>query len=75
VGANLRVVTQLPLRELWRDDGLSTTTRGKSLTLDEVREFLASGAVQFVVADVGRPFDGFLQVNASFSGRMKQSRT
>ena len=37
--ANLRVVTQLPFRELWRDDGLSTTTRGKSLTLDEVREF------------------------------------
>ena len=51
--ANLRVVTQLPLHELWRDDGFSTTTRGKSLTLDEVREFLASGPVQFVVADVG----------------------
>ena len=51
--ANLRVVTRLPLRELWRDDGFSTTTRGKSLTFDDVRQFLASGTVQFVVADVG----------------------
>ena len=51
--AHLRVVTQLPLRELWRDDGFSTTTRGKFLTFDDVREFLASGTVQFVVADAG----------------------
>lgn len=51
--AHLRVVTQLPLRELWRDDGFSTTTRGKSLTFEDVREFLASGTVQFVVVDVG----------------------
>lgn len=51
--ANLRVVTQLPLRELWRDDGFSTTKRGKSLTYDDVREFLTSGPVQFVVVDVG----------------------
>jgi hypothetical protein len=51
--AYLRVVTQLPLCELWRDDGFSTTTRGKSLTFDDVRDFLGSGTVQFVVADVG----------------------
>lgn len=51
--AHLRVVAQLPLRELWRHDGFSTTTRGKSLTFDSVRQFLASGTVQFVVADVG----------------------
>lgn len=51
--AHLRVVTQLPLRELWRDDGFSITTWGKSLTFDDVRQFLASGTVQFVVADVG----------------------
>jgi hypothetical protein len=53
VDANLKVVTQLPLRELWRDDGFSTTTRGKPLTHDDVRAFLASGRVQFVVADLG----------------------
>lgn len=50
---NLRVVTQLPLRELWRGDGFSTTARRKSLTHDDVREFLTSGPVQFVIADVG----------------------
>ena len=53
VDANRKVVTQLPLRELWRDVGFSTTARGKSLTADDVREFLASGRVQFVIADVG----------------------
>ena len=53
VDINLKVVTHLPLRELWRADGFSTTARGKSLTPDDVREFLTSGPVQFVVADVG----------------------
>jgi hypothetical protein len=53
VDAKLRIVTQLPLRELWRDDGFSSVTRGKSLTHDDVREFLTSGPVQFVVVDVG----------------------
>ncbi len=51
--AHLRIVTQLPLRELWRDNGFSTTTRGKSLSLDDVQAFLRLGPVQFVVADVG----------------------
>lgn len=46
-------MTQLPLRELWRADGFSSATRGKSLTQEDVRQFLASGPVQFVVADVG----------------------
>jgi hypothetical protein len=49
----LRIVTQLPLRELWREDGFSTAKRGRSLTAVDVRELLAAGVVQFVVADVG----------------------
>jgi hypothetical protein len=53
VDAHFRIVTQLPLRELWRDDGFSTTTRGKSLSVDDVRDFLGSGPVEFVVVDVG----------------------
>ena len=53
--ANLKIVTQLPLCELWRDDGFSSTTRGKSLAQHDVREFLASGCVQFVVAELGAP--------------------
>ena len=51
--ANLRIITRLPLVELWRDDGFSTTKRGKFLTRENVRDFLASGPVQFVVADLG----------------------
>ncbi len=51
--ANLRIVTHLPLRELWRDDGFSTTTRGKSLTDEDVRQVLKSGPVQFVIVVVG----------------------
>lgn len=53
MGVNLRIVTHLPLHELWRNNGFVTIKRGKSLTHDDVREFLASGPVQFVVADVG----------------------
>ena len=49
----LRIVTRQPLQELWRDDGFSTTTRGRSLTDEDVRELLQSGPVQFVVVDVG----------------------
>jgi hypothetical protein len=52
-GRPSQVVTQLPLCELWRDDGLTTTARGKSLTFNDVREFLALGTIEFVVADVG----------------------
>ena len=36
-------VIQLPLRELWRDDGFSTTARRKSLTHKDVKQMLASG--------------------------------
>ena len=53
VDADLRIVTHLPLRELWRVDGFSTTTRGKSLTHEDVRQFLSLGPVQFVITDVG----------------------
>jgi len=51
--AHLRVVVQMPVRELWREDGFSTSTRKKSLSFHDIREFLASGTVQFVIADVG----------------------
>lgn len=51
----LKIVTRLPLTELWRDDGFSTSARGRSLTDTDILELLASGPVQFVVADVGRP--------------------
>ena len=53
VDAKLRIVTHLPLRELWQDDGLKTTARIRSLTEDDIRSLLRSGKIQFVVVDVG----------------------
>jgi hypothetical protein len=49
----IRIVNQLPVRELWRDDGFSTIKRGVSLTAEDIRKLLSCGPVQFVVADVG----------------------
>ena len=48
----LRIVTQLPLRELWREDGLATSARAKNLTTKDVRGMLRAGRVHFVIADV-----------------------
>jgi len=51
--AALKVVTQMPLTELWRDDGFTTTSRVRWLTADDITSLLRAGRVQFVVADVG----------------------
>src|SRR5689334_6966351 len=49
----LKVVTQIPLPELWRDDGFTTTSRVRWLTSDDITSLLRAGRVRFVVADVG----------------------
>lgn len=51
--AALRIVTRLPLQELWREDGFTTQERGRSLALEDVRGLLRLGRVQFVVVDLG----------------------
>ena len=48
-----RVITQLPLKELWRDNGFSAFSRGRQLTSDDIVAMLRVSPVQFVVADVG----------------------
>ena len=53
--AALKVVTQLPLAELWRDDAFSTTVRVRWLTAGDIVSLLRVGPVQFVVADIGAP--------------------
>ena len=52
--ATLRVITRLPLEELWRDDGFSSKARGACLSADDVRGLLRAGPVHFVVAEVGK---------------------
>ena len=51
----LRIVTRLPLEELWRETGVITASRGRWLAKDDIAALLRKGLVQFVVADVGKP--------------------
>src|SRR5215472_15259130 len=46
--ANLRIITRLPLTELWRDDGFSTVERGKSLNLEDIRQLLLKGRFSII---------------------------
>jgi hypothetical protein len=50
-----RIVTRIPVEELWRDDGSSITLRGESLNADDITTLLHISPVEFVVADVGLP--------------------
>lgn len=49
----LRIVTQLPLRGLWRDTGSVQAFRGRPLSSNDIRDLLREDPVQFVVVDVG----------------------
>ena len=53
MNASQRIVTRLPLYELWDDRGAIPTTRLRDLTTADIRQLLQLGAVRFVVADVG----------------------
>ena len=53
MNSSLKVVTHLPLRELWRTDGFTTMSRTRPLSKDEITHLLQDGPVQFVVVDVG----------------------
>jgi hypothetical protein len=52
--ATFRIITRLPLEELWRDDGFSSAGRGAPLAAEDIRALLRAGPVHFVVADVGK---------------------
>jgi hypothetical protein len=59
--SSLRVVTQLPLSELFDESGSCAGHRGRPLSTEDIRRLLQAVAVRFVVADVGAPL---LWVNA-----------
>ncbi len=50
-----RVVTRLPLTELWDDSGPLPFTRGRPVGRAELADLLRVGPVRFVVADCGSP--------------------
>jgi len=48
-----RIVTELPLKKLWDDDGSVAAERLHDLSGAQVRELLRAGSVRFMVANVG----------------------
>ena len=64
----LRVVTKLPLRDLWDGKGASLGGRMRHLGQDRVRQLLREGSLRFVVADCGLPLNGFPHQTDSPSG-------
>ena len=50
----LRVVTVMPLEELWDDDG-AFGRRVAHLSTDQIKAILKGGSVRFVEANVGEP--------------------
>jgi hypothetical protein len=50
-----RVVTRLPLADLWDDAGSVRAAAVRDLTADDIRGLLRDGPVRFVVADLGAP--------------------
>jgi hypothetical protein len=52
--AKLRIVTQLPLQELWRNGEPPAGARVRSLDTQQIRDLLRSGPVQFVIVDAGK---------------------
>lgn len=48
-----RIITALPLRELWDDRGPVEARRSRDLSAADIRDLLGRGPVRFVIADVG----------------------
>jgi hypothetical protein len=59
-----RVVTRLPLEEVWREDGFSVSVQKlRSLRTEDVANLLRAGPVKFVLADAGMPLQWIDQTN------------
>jgi hypothetical protein len=50
-----RIVTSLPLAELWDDEGELDFERGSALNREDVRRRVQGGTARFVVAEPGLP--------------------
>ena len=49
-------ISRLPVEEVWAGGTLVSTTQVRDLNASEIVDLLRSGAVRFVVADVGEPY-------------------
>ncbi|MGH7459781.1 MAG: hypothetical protein ACREMA_01975 [Longimicrobiales bacterium] len=52
-----RIVTRLPLDDLWDDRGPVTAARGRDLGREDIASLLRAGAPRFAVANVGDRLD------------------
>jgi hypothetical protein len=50
----LRIVTRLPISEIWDEHGPLALRKERSLSEDDVANLLRSGPLRFVAADVGQ---------------------
>ncbi len=50
-----RLITRMPLTELWDDDGVINAARKRDLDTDQILSLLRAGRVRFVVADLESP--------------------
>jgi len=57
VAPRSRVVSSLPLEEVWSSDGVLPLHRGEDLDRSAVEVLLRRDPVQFLVADVGYPLE------------------
>jgi hypothetical protein len=69
-----RIVTHIPLTELWREDETVVARREGFLSPGEVRDLLRVGRVRFVVAEVGRPLRWISPADAFAFWRSDASR-
>src|SRR5437867_4353933 len=53
--SSLRVVTSIPLAELWDDEGNLPHRRVRGLGAVEIRALMRNGPVRFAIANVGEP--------------------
>ena len=52
-----KVVSHLPVAELWAGQRLVSTNRIRDLGAADIVELLRSESIRFVVADLGKPFE------------------
>ena len=53
--SEMRIVSQMPLREIWDEHGIVSENTICKLNSSDVTDLLRSGRVRFVVADIGQP--------------------
>jgi len=55
--ADQKLVSQLPVEEIWAGRRLMSTIKVRDLEASDIAELLRSDVVRFVVADIGKPFE------------------